>query len=47
MEPKIKECEECKNCNKDWTKCGACPVTIQWIKEQREKNENYKRRFYA
>lgn len=34
--------EQCENCTKDWTKCGACPVTMQWIKEQREKSEDKK-----
>lgn len=29
--------EECENCTKDWTKCGTCPVMMQWVKEQRKK----------
>ena len=29
--------EECSSCNKDWTKCGTCPVMIEWVKEQRSK----------
>jgi hypothetical protein len=28
--------EECKSCNKDWTKCGSCSVMIKWMKEHRK-----------
>ena len=28
--------DKCKECKKDWTKCGRCPVTIEWLKEQKE-----------
>ena len=23
----------CKKCKKDWTKCGKCPVMMEWVKE--------------
>ena len=36
--------EECENCTKDWTKCGTCPVMVQWVKEMREKKESNRRR---
>ena len=39
MDPKIKEYEECVSCTKDWTKCGACPVTMEWVKYLREQYE--------
>ncbi len=29
--------ERCKECKKDWTKCGTCPVMMEWVKEH--KNE--------
>lgn len=28
----------CEECEKDWTQCGACPLLMEWVKEQREKN---------
>lgn len=28
-------CKGCKNCKKDWTKCGTCPVMMQWVKEHK------------
>ena len=31
----IKTDEQCKNCSKDWTKCGTCPIMIQWVKEHK------------
>ena len=34
----------CESCKKDWTKCGTCPVMMQWVKEMREKNESNRRR---
>ena len=27
--------DPCKSCKKDWTKCGACPVMMQWVKEHK------------
>lgn len=27
--------EPCKPCKKDWTKCGTCPVMMQWVKEHK------------
>lgn len=27
---------ECENCTKDWTKCGTCPVMMQWVKEHKK-----------
>lgn len=27
--------EQCKSCKKDWTKCGTCPVMMQWVKEHK------------
>lgn len=27
--------EQCENCKKDWTKCGTCPVMMQWVKEHK------------
>lgn len=27
--------EECENCKKDWTKCGTCPVMMEWVKEHK------------
>ena len=26
----------CKECKKDWTKCGTCLVMMQWVKENRQ-----------
>ena len=31
--------DECKECKKDWTKCGTCPVMMNWVKERRELND--------
>ena len=28
---------ECKDCKKDWTKCGTCSVCMNWVKEQKNK----------
>lgn len=36
----MKTDDKCKECKKDWTKCGTCPVMMQWVKEQKEKNKN-------
>lgn len=36
----MKTDDRCQKCQKDWTKCGTCPVMLQWIKEQKEKNKN-------
>ena len=27
--------EQCESCTKDWTKCGTCPVMMQWVKEHK------------
>lgn len=27
--------DRCKECKKDWTKCGTCPVMMQWVKEHK------------
>ena len=27
--------DKCKECKKDWTKCGRCPVTMEWVKEHK------------
>ena len=27
--------EQCENCKKDWTKCGTCPVMMQWVNEHK------------
>lgn len=35
----MKTDERCKECKKDWTKCGTCPVMMEWVKEQKEKNK--------
>ena len=32
--------EQCESCTKDWTKCGTCPVMMQWVKEHRHENNN-------
>lgn len=32
--------EQCENCTKDWTKCGACPVMIKWVKEHRKEHKH-------
>ena len=34
----------CKECKKDWTKCGRCPVMMDWVKEQKVRNNYGKRR---
>lgn len=34
--------EECERCEKDWCKCGTCPINMQWVKEQRERNRKQK-----
>lgn len=28
--------ENCKECRKDWTKCGTCSVMMQWIKDNKQ-----------
>ena len=28
--------DRCKECKKDWTKCGRCPVMMKWEKELRQ-----------
>ena len=25
----------CESCKKDWTKCGTCPIMMQWVKEHK------------
>ena len=27
--------DKCEGCKKDWTKCGRCPVNIEWLREQK------------
>lgn len=29
-------------CKKDWTKCGCCPVSIEWVEKQKEINKRAK-----
>ena len=29
----------CEQCKRDWSKCGTCHVSMQWVKEQRERNK--------
>ena len=29
--------QECNECKKDWTKCSTCPVMMEWVREQKEK----------
>lgn len=31
--------KRCKECKKDWTKCGRCPVTMEWVKEQKTRRK--------
>lgn len=31
--------DRCKECKKDWTKCGCCPVSIEWVEKQKEINK--------
>ena len=26
--------EKCEECKKDWTKCGKCPVMMEWVKRR-------------
>ena len=28
--------DRCKECKMDWTKCGKCPVMMEWVKEKKE-----------
>lgn len=30
--------EQCESCSKDWTKCGTCPVMMQWVEEHKHVN---------
>ena len=30
----------CEKCKKDWTKCGTCPLMMQWVKEHRKEVED-------
>ena len=32
--------DRCKKCKKDWTKCGTCPVMMQWVKKQKREARN-------
>ena len=34
--------DRCKECKKDWTKCGCCPVSIEWVETQKEINKRAK-----
>ena len=34
----MKTDDRCKDCKKDWTKCGKCPVMMEWVKEQKVRN---------
>ena len=29
----MKTDDRCKECKKDWTKCGKCPVMMKWVVE--------------
>lgn len=31
----MKTDDRCKECKKDWTKCGKCPVMMEWVKEHK------------
>ena len=31
----MKTDERCKECKKDWTKCGRCPVMMKWVNEHK------------
>ena len=35
----VKIVDKCKECRKDWTKCGRCPVTMEWLKEQKVRDK--------
>jgi len=28
--------DRCQKCKKDWTKCGTCPVMMEWVKEHKD-----------
>lgn len=28
--------DKCQSCEKDWTKCGTCPVMMKWVKEMKD-----------
>lgn len=35
--------ERCKECKKDWTKCGTCPVMMammEWVKEHKKEHKH-------
>ena len=36
--------DRCKECKKDWTKCGRCPVMMKWVRsiKVRDKNGRYR-----
>ena len=31
----MKTDDRCKECKKDWTNCGKCPVMMDWVKEHK------------
>ena len=36
----IKIDDKCKECKKDWTKCGRCPVMMKWVEEHKRESED-------
>lgn len=38
----MKTDDKCQECKKDWTKCGRCPVSMEWVKEMKVRIRNNK-----
>lgn len=36
--------DKCKECKKDWTKCGRCLVMMKWLKERKVRIRNDQKR---
>jgi hypothetical protein len=34
----IREDDKCQSCEKDWTKCGTCPVMMKRVKEMKDES---------
>ena len=32
--------EQCENCTIDWTKCGTCPVMMQWVRDHKKERKH-------
>ena len=32
----VKHDSDCEKCKKDWTKCGKCPVMMEWMKRRKK-----------